>query len=105
MYYLKKRVMNRAHIEGSISEAFSFDEISMLMADYFPDDVLTKANRVQRHDDGGDVELNGRLSVFGLSGRAYGTGKRVFLSTEHLHVAHTYILLNCPEIENFVRYS
>ncbi|KAJ8650351.1 hypothetical protein MRB53_003374 [Persea americana] len=70
---------------------------------YFPDEVLTKANRVPRHDDGGNVELNGRLSVFGLPGRAYGKGKRIFLSEQELHAAHTYIFFNCEEIDDFVR--
>ncbi|KAK1398848.1 hypothetical protein POM88_008711 [Heracleum sosnowskyi] len=71
--------------------------------DYFPDEVLTKANRVSRNDDGGNVELNGRLSVFGLCGRAYGKEKRIFLSEKELHAAHTYILLNCEEIDEYVR--
>ena len=102
---LKRKVKNRAYIEGSICEAYSFDEISMFVSDYFPDEVLTKANRVPRHDDGGNVELNGRLSVFGLPGRAYGKGKRIFLSEEELHAAHTYILFNCEEIDDFVRYT
>ncbi|KAK1347093.1 hypothetical protein POM88_021756 [Heracleum sosnowskyi] len=89
--------------EGSICEAYSFNEISMFVSDYFPDEVLTKANRVPRNDDGGNVELNGRLSVFGLAGRAYGKGKRIFLSEKDLHAAHNYILLNCEEIDEFVR--
>ncbi|KAJ8639967.1 hypothetical protein MRB53_016661 [Persea americana] len=70
---------------------------------YFPDEVLTKANRVPRHDDGRNVELNGRLSVFGLPGRAYGKGKRIFLSEQELHAAHTYILFNYEESDDFVR--
>ncbi|KAJ8629857.1 hypothetical protein MRB53_023180 [Persea americana] len=70
---------------------------------YFLDEVLTKANRVPRYDDGGNVELNGRLSLFGLPGRVYGKGKRIFLSEQELHAAHTYILFNCEEIDNFVR--
>ncbi|KAJ8625638.1 hypothetical protein MRB53_034168 [Persea americana] len=69
---------------------------------YFPDEVLTKANRVPRHDDGGNVELNSRLSVFGLPGRAYGKGKRIFLYEQELQAAHTYILFNCEEIDDFV---
>ncbi|KAK1361241.1 hypothetical protein POM88_045715 [Heracleum sosnowskyi] len=75
----------------------------MFISDYFPNEVLTKANRVPRNDDGGNVELNGRLSVFGLAGRAYGKGKRIFLSEKDLHAAHNYILLNCEEIDEFVR--
>ncbi|KAK1381858.1 hypothetical protein POM88_019593 [Heracleum sosnowskyi] len=71
--------------------------------DYFPDEVLTKANRVSKNDDGGNVELNGRFNVFGLPGRAYGKEKRIFLSEEELHAAHTYILLNCEEVDEYVR--
>ena len=104
MGYLKRKVKNRAYVEGSIAEAYSFDEISMFISDYFPDEVLTKVNRVLRHDDGGDVELNGRLSVFGLPGRSYGKGKRIYLPEKLRHAAHTYILLNCTEIDPFVRY-
>ncbi|KAK1378035.1 hypothetical protein POM88_024779 [Heracleum sosnowskyi] len=33
----------------------------------------------------------------------YGKEKRIFLSEEELHVAHTYILLNCEEVEEYVR--
>ncbi|KAL8124215.1 hypothetical protein AgCh_012013 [Apium graveolens] len=45
-------------------------ELRQSSNDYFPDEVLTKANHVSRNDDGGNIELNGRLSIFGLSGRA-----------------------------------
>ncbi|KAL8087840.1 hypothetical protein AgCh_037835 [Apium graveolens] len=103
MVMLKRAVKNRACVEGSICEAYSFSEVSMFVSDYFPDELLTKANRVSRNDDGGNVELNGRLSIFGLSGHAYGKEKRIFLSETDLHAAHTYILLNCEEIDEFVR--
>ncbi|KAJ8633323.1 hypothetical protein MRB53_026659 [Persea americana] len=103
MVNLKRKVKNRSYVEGSICEAYSFDEISIFVSDYFLDEVLIKANRVPRHDDGGNVELHGRLSAFGLPGRAYGKGKRIFLSEEELHAAHTYILFNCEEIDDFVR--
>ncbi|XP_074323740.1 uncharacterized protein LOC141660653 [Apium graveolens] len=103
MGMLKRAVKNRAYVEGSICEAYSFNEISTFVSDYFPDEVLTKANRVSRNDDGGNVELNGSLAIFGLPGRAYGKGKHIFLSEKDLHAAHTYILLNCEEINEYVR--
>ncbi|XP_074352803.1 uncharacterized protein LOC141691955 [Apium graveolens] len=87
MGMLKRAVKNRACVEGSICEAYSFNEISTFVSDYFPDEVLTKANRVLRNDDG----------------RTYGKGKRIFLSEKDLHAAHTYILLNCEEIDEYVR--
>ncbi|KAK1399146.1 hypothetical protein POM88_009009 [Heracleum sosnowskyi] len=76
-----------------------FESLLKAIKNYFPDEVLTKANRVSRNDDGGNVELNGRLVVFGLSGRAYGKEKRIFMPEKELHAAHTYILLNCEEID------
>ncbi|KAL8099853.1 hypothetical protein AgCh_032200 [Apium graveolens] len=100
MGMLKRAVKNRACVEGSICEAYSFIEISMFFSDYFLNEVLKKANRVSRNDDGGNVELNGGLSIFGLS---YGKGKHIFLSETYLYAAHTYILLNCEEIDEFVR--
>ncbi|XP_074355949.1 uncharacterized protein LOC141695614 [Apium graveolens] len=103
MGMLKRAVKNRACVEGSICEAYSFNEISMFVSDYFPDEVLTKANRVPRNNDGGNIELNGRLSVFGLLDRAYGKGRHIFLSEKDVHAAHTYILLNCEEIDELVR--
>ncbi|KAL8110078.1 hypothetical protein AgCh_025983 [Apium graveolens] len=77
-------------------------ELRQSSNDYFSDEVLTKANRVSRNDDGGNVELNVMVSIFGLSGRSYGKGKRIFLSDTDLHAAHTYILLNYVEIDEFV---
>ncbi|KAL8116910.1 hypothetical protein AgCh_023190 [Apium graveolens] len=103
MGMLKRAVKNRACVEGSICEACSFSEKFMFVSDYFPDEVFTKSKRVSSNDDGGNVELNGRLSIFGLSGRAYGKGKCVFLSETDLHAAHTHILLNCEKIDEFVR--
>ncbi|KAL8116751.1 hypothetical protein AgCh_023056 [Apium graveolens] len=52
MGMLKRAVKNRACVEGSICEAYSFNEIYIFVSDYFPDEVLTKANRVPRNDDG-----------------------------------------------------
>ncbi|KAL8147861.1 hypothetical protein AgCh_005258 [Apium graveolens] len=51
MGMLKRTVKNRACVEGSICEAYSFNEISMFVSDYFPDEVLTKANRYRMYDD------------------------------------------------------
>lgn len=102
---LKRKVKNRSYVEGSICEAYSFDKISTFVSDYFLDEVLTKANRVSRYDDGDNVELNGRLCVFGLLCCANGKGKRIFLFEKELHAAHIYILLNCEEIDEFVRYT
>ncbi|KAL8134185.1 hypothetical protein AgCh_009299 [Apium graveolens] len=68
-----------------------------------PHASIDQGQSCPRNDDGGNIELNGRVSVFGLSGRAYGKGKSMFLSEKDLHAAHTYILPNYEEIDKFVR--
>ena len=53
MFYLKKKVTNKAQVEGSICEAYLIDEITNFASYYFGDDVQTIWNRVPRNDDGG----------------------------------------------------
>ncbi|EOY03404.1 Uncharacterized protein TCM_018424 [Theobroma cacao] len=64
LQHLKKKVKNRALVEGSIYEAYIIEEISSFCSLYFELAVQTRLNRVPRNDDGGDVDLLGRLSIF-----------------------------------------
>ena len=59
---------------------------------------------MERNDDGGVVEeLEGNLSIFSHPGRVWGEAKKRDLSLEEIKAAQTYILLNCEEVEPFVR--
>ncbi|GKD66276.1 hypothetical protein Tco_1308384, partial [Tanacetum coccineum] len=63
-------------------------------------------NRVPRNDDGGDEELyKGTISVFMSSGRLSGQAKKRRLSDQEYDAARTYVLLNCVEIEQYVKIS
>ncbi|KAJ7968830.1 Transposon, En/Spm-like protein [Quillaja saponaria] len=102
MFNLKKKARNKACVEGSICEAYCLEEISNFCAMYFKSNVPTKLNRVPRQDDGGNMDCNGRLSVFCQSGRAFGFHKIRPLTDIQLQSANIYVLLNTIEIEPYV---
>ena len=69
MFYLKKKVTNKAKVEGFICEAYLIDEITNFAFHYFGDDVQTIWNQVPRNDDGGLKNLDGHLSIFSYPGK------------------------------------
>lgn len=100
---MKKKVKNKASVEGSIVEAYLIEEISSFCSHYFEPSISTRLNRVPRNDDGGHVEPMGRLSIFTHAGRPFGhLDHGRMLSNEEYRAAHLYVLLNCPEIDPFI---
>ena len=67
MFYLKKKVTNKAKVEGSICEAYLIDEITNFASHYFGDDVQTIWKQVPQNDDGSLKSLDGQLSIFSYS--------------------------------------
>jgi len=101
---LKRMIGNKASVEGSICEAYLMTESTQLFSHYFEPHVMTRNHNVERNDDGGVVEdLEGNLSIFSHPGRVWGEAKKRDLSLEEIKAAQTYILLNCEEVEPFVR--
>ena len=94
---LKKKVSNKAFVEGSIMEAYLIEETSQFCSEYFESHVITRRNQVPRNDDGGEVERNGRLSIFKYPGRQLGQGISRYLTDEEFNAAQLYILHNCNE--------
>ena len=64
MFYLKKKVTNKAQVEGSICEAYLIDEITNFASHYFGDKAQIIWNRVPRNEDGEPKGLYGQLSIF-----------------------------------------
>lgn len=100
---LKRKVSNRAQVEASVSEAVVIEEIVSYVEKYFRNDVQTRYNRVGRNDDGGDVDDDGRLSVFTLPGRFLGKSKKRMLSFKEFAAAKIYVLLNCVEVDDYLK--
>jgi ribosomal protein L32 len=106
MFYLKKKVTNKAKVEGSIYEAYLIDEITSFASYYFGDDVLTIWNRVPRNDNSGLKSLDGQLSIFSYSGKKLSRRSyRRQLSHAQMKIAHNYICFNCEELKQLFRVS
>ena len=99
MKYLKRKAKNLARVEGSIVAGSLFY--------YFGSQVRTRKRTTSRYDDGGVVPTyvdEDVPDIFCEIGRLGGKLKEVWWSSsEDAHSAHTYILLNCEEIELFER--
>lgn len=94
---------NPACVEGSICEAYIIEEIASFCALYFEEDVETKFTRVPRNDDGGEVDLMGRLSIFKHLGRPLGPKKNTrYLTTNEYLAAELYVLMNCEEMIPYI---
>ncbi|WMV37676.1 hypothetical protein MTR67_031061, partial [Solanum verrucosum] len=103
---LKRMIGNKASVEGSICEAYLMTESTLLFSHYFEPHVMTRNHNVDRNDDGGITEdLEGNLSIFTHPGRLWGETRKRNLSLDEIKAAQTYILLNCEEVEPFVRFS
>ena len=102
--HLKKNIRNKARVEGSIANAYLIEEASTFCSYYFEPHVHTRRRKVSRNDDGGNVDfVEGNLSVFTYPGRAYDTCKRRPLDYQEYKAAQSYIILNCAEVQPYVK--
>lgn len=100
---MKKKVKNKASVEGSIVEAYLIEEISSFCSHYFEPSISTRLNRVPRNHVGGYVEPMGRLLIFTHAGRPFGhLDHGRMLSNEEYRATYLYVLLSCPEIDPFI---
>ena len=96
---------NKAYPEGSICEAYQVEEISIFCAFYFEDDIPSPVQPPQQNYDGGPRGRPGCLSIFSHPGRAMPpTTRFCALDDDELHVAHTYVLINCEGIGPYLEY-
>lgn len=105
MLELKKGILNRARIEGSISEAWLITETTNFCAQYFDQSVETRINRLNRNEVRLNNDLAGELSIFHKKGVPLGGGnERRQLTNHEVKAAEMYVLQNCPEIYPYLRY-
>nr|GMD40855.1 uncharacterized protein LOC111894883 [Ipomoea batatas] len=102
LHELKKDVKNKAKVEGSICNAYLVREASIFCSHYFEPHVYTRSRKVPRNDDGGVHEDEENLSIFKYPGRLYGRCKARRLTDAEYLAAHTYILLNCEEVQPYI---
>ena len=103
MLYLKRKVRNKERVEGSICEAYILEEISNFTSMYFDPTIQTRRTQVPRNDDGGENNIHEQLSIFKHPCRSIGRSRNRFLTDEELHIAETYVLINCKEVEPYLQ--
>ncbi|XP_016177767.1 uncharacterized protein LOC107620058 [Arachis ipaensis] len=97
LHHLKKKVKNKAHVEGSIIESYLIEEISHFCEYYFSQTSIdTKQN------DEGDDSLQPTLSIFNLPGCLAGECKTRYLDDKEFSAAMNHILINCDEIKPYI---
>ncbi|KAJ9135261.1 hypothetical protein P3X46_032467 [Hevea brasiliensis] len=103
LHDLKKKVKNKARVEGSICEAYLIQETSTFTSYYFQPHVQTRLNKVSRNDDGDAVDApDGCLPMFLHPGRPAGKMTERYFSDDEWDAARLYVLLNCEEVQPFV---
>ena len=107
MDIIKRRIRNKARVESSIVNEHLVNEVTTYCLLYFDQTIETHHNReAQDFAPQSHTFSSGEapLSIFVVpSRRLYEkSGKRKPLSDKVLHKAHTYILLNCKEVNPYI---
>ncbi|KAG8367489.1 hypothetical protein BUALT_Bualt16G0077300 [Buddleja alternifolia] len=100
---LKRKVKNKARVEGSIVEAYLIEETSTFCSHFFAPNVETRSRTIGRNDNINQVEHVNRLSVFNSNCRPFSPkGPFKILNQHEKDACAIYILLNSPEISEYV---
>ena len=98
---LKKKVCNKAHVEGSICETYLIEETSTFGSYYFIPNVPSRKTRVPRNDDGG-VSSYPQISVFNYPGHAAGATNTRWMDAKEFEAIKLYVLLNILEVQSYI---
>jgi len=102
---LKKKVRNKARVEGCIVEASLVEEATNFVSLYFRASARSTKNKMPRYDDGASTFASVcDLEIFQYSGRCISPRGTHELSREEYKVAFLYILTNIPEMDDFFEY-
>ena len=93
---------NKAHVEASICNAYLTEETSNFVSHYFGPDVRCRVRDLPRNDDGFFNNVRpGVLSIFTHPIKFHGRGKAFMMDEADIKIAQTYVLRNCPEVNQF----
>lgn len=106
--HLKRKIGNKARVEGSICNAYLTEEISNFCSNYFQPSVDTKTRDLGRNVNA-DVESpadNDEIpELFTVDkGRVSNLGKTRYLDDKELERAHLFVLRNTGILGEYERY-
>ena len=100
---LKRKVGNKARVEGSICEAYLTEEIAHFCQYYFDSHVPSCSTRVGRNANWSGEPSESTLSIFNQQGRPSGKCDSRYLTDNELAAATLYVLLNCDEVGPYLK--
>ena len=102
---LRKKVRNKARVEGSIVEAYLVEEATNFLSLYFKSQVHSIRNLTPRYDDGASTfQRSCDLELFQHAGRCISSQGHRDLTTQQCKAAFIYIMTNIPEMDDFLKY-
>ena len=106
MHMIKGTIKNTTCPEGCIAEAYLNSEVTQFCAMYFRKDIEHHMNRLSRNEVGfsPSVEPAKGITVFSKPGHTIGKSNSHTLTRDEAKRVHLYIMLNCAEVEMFLRY-
>lgn len=91
-------IRNKARVEGSICESWLLQEASSFISMY----DKNKKKKKDRHDDGGEIPDDDRLSIWRCPGRGTRPHRsRYWPERRDLYDAHLCVINNTPEAQQF----
>lgn len=105
--HLKRKIGNKARVEGSICNAYLAEEIANFVANYFQDNIDTKTRDlgrnvnpdVQERANEDDIPEMFKVDV----GRVSTEGKARYLDDKELERAHFFVLSNSGILGEYER--
>ena len=99
----KQTIKQRGRIEGSFVQGHIGRETCDFYSYYFGHDVPCRRNRPNRNDEGDIDPLFPPISIFNQNGRGSKKRRKRGFTDMDMQSAVTHILLNCPEIQSYVK--
>ncbi|XP_063944818.1 uncharacterized protein LOC135151139 [Daucus carota subsp. sativus] len=100
---MKQKVGNKAHVEGSIAERYTHEELAHFCSMYFQSSVQTHHNMLGRNEVVEDSTRNPEsLEAFTYPVKLKGAFTSYCLDENSLKVAAHYVLTNMPEVSPYI---
>ena len=99
---LRRKVRNKARVEGCIVEAELVEEATNNLSLFFRPEARSVRNKVPRYDDAASTfKSSCNLEIFQYSERCMSPRGVHELSTDKYEVVFLYVLTNMPEMDDF----
>ena len=93
---------NKARVEGSIVERYTYEELAHFYSMYFQYSVRTHQNMLGRNKVEDNTRDPGKLEAFTNPVKLKGAFTSYCLKEDSLNIATHYVLINMPEVSPYI---